>query len=359
MDKSKRYKQVYTSFDVYFGYTSLDLASGVRALICGTLNGSTQIVNVGTFSPERFFHIVEKFKVTLVKANARMANELLHHPGIDSADLSSVKMYICGGSKLTFHTIHTLEKYLRNGKFVQNYGLNETVGSIVLNLKHTHNDCVGQLISGCNVKIINDQGERLGVNEIGELCLKLPHPFLGYLNNVPDINSCIDKEGFLKSGDLARFDENGDLFVVDRKNELFECRNCLVIPTEIEAILNKIDGVKESCVVPIPDKTGMSVPVALIIKTNNSSCTERSIYDAVSSNAFKSIQYCFRWKERRCTNQPCTLYQLSDNFTVSKLLDLFFFIDALPLTVSGKIARNSVKQMAIELFNNRNNVRAI
>lgn len=287
LDKSKGYRQIYTPFDVYLGFTSLDVASGVRALVAGTLNGLTQIVNVGPFSPERFIEIVEKFQVTIAKANALMAIELLHYPEIASANLSSLKLFICGGAKIPLRTIQTLDKYFKNGRFVQNYGLNETVGSIALNLNHVENDSVGQLISGCQAKIVNDQGERFGVNEIGELCLKFPHPFLGYLHNFPDLKSCIDEEGFFKTGDLARFDASGDLFVIDRLKELFKSCSNVVTPSRIEGFLNTIDGVKASCVVPIPDGNGESLPAAFLIKTKNSTCTAQSIYDVVSSKNLK------------------------------------------------------------------------
>lgn len=282
----RRLSTYIRSTDVLLAPATLD---GIRIIITGTINGSTRIVNDGPFSPERFFELVERFKVTYTLSAPFKAVQLLNHPQIETADLSSIKHYTCGGSGASFDTIQCISKYLRGGKLCHSFGMTELVGPVAINFNHTRNECVGQLISGCEVKIVNEEGERLGVGETGEFCIRQPHLFSGYLGDNRSFRDYFDSEGFFITGDIARFDENGDLFIIDRKKEMFKCSDYHVTPTEIEVFLNQIEGVKQSCLVPIPDENYEYLPAALIVRTENSTCTEQSISDAVSSKSINKL----------------------------------------------------------------------
>lgn len=282
LDKIPRLAQYVKSTDTILGFTSLSAICGVRLLMSSILMGAIKIVNHGEFSASRFIDIVERFQVTYTSAAPSRLVQLLDHPSIESANLSSIKFFTSGGAKLTFDQIQRMDDYLTNGKLCYGCGITETIGRIAVNLYHSENDCVGQLVSGCEAKIINDDGDRMGINEHGELCIKQLYNFLGYLGDSDATSNCIDDEGFFRTGDIARFDENGDLFIVDRKKQRFKSCGNLVSPIEIEEFLNKIDGVKLSCLVPIPDPSGDFLSAAVIVKTVNSTCTEEGIYNAVS-----------------------------------------------------------------------------
>lgn len=268
------------------GFENWHFVTGVRLLFGATLNGATRIVNEGSFSPDRFIDLTKRFKVTFALNSAFEISQLLNHTQIDRADLSSLKYYTCGGMKMSIDVIQKLNKYLKNGRFCHNYGMTELLGTIAINLYHARNTSAGQLISGCEAKIINECGNRVGTDEDGELCIRQQYPFLRHLVDDDHENECVhnnfDDEGFFATGDIAHFDQNGDLFIVGRKKDLFKsCGDFMVTPIEIEDFLNKIDGVEQSCVVPIPDVTYHNLPAAVIVKTNNSKCTEKSIFDAV------------------------------------------------------------------------------
>lgn len=262
--------------------------AGIRFLMIATLRGSARIVNQGSFSPERLFDLVERFKVTFTIASPSMIAQLLNHPLIESADLSSVKTYLVGFSKIPFELLKKLDEKLPNGKCCQYYSMTELFGPIAINLEHLQNDCVGQLVCGAEAKIVNEDGQRLGVGEMGELCIKQPFRFAGYIG---DTGNYFDDDGFFATGDVGYFDENSDLFIVDRLKELFKNREYHVIPSEIEAFLDKIDGVQQSCVVPIPDTMCDNLPAAVIVKSERSNCTAESIYQAVSSNSQRKFQF--------------------------------------------------------------------
>lgn len=281
----RRLSHVIQSTDVMLGFTNAYAISGIRHLMAATLNGATRIVNPGPFSPERFFELVQRFKVTFFLSTAYIANQIVDHPQFESADLHSLKQYICAGTKASHTVILRMNEYLNGGKFCHSYGVTETIGTVSINFDHTRNDCVGQLISGCEAKIVNEQGERLDVGETGELCLKQPYLFHGYVGDDQSAPNYFDSEGFYVTGDIARFDENGDLFIVDRKKEQFQCCGYHVQPAEIEGFLNQIDGVKESCLVPIPHPKYDNLPAAVIVKTESSACTKQTIYDSISSKS--------------------------------------------------------------------------
>lgn len=169
----------------------------IRAIIEAILAGASSIVNHGPITPERFFEIVERFKVTHTVVSPYFINKLLNHPLIESANLSSFRLFIVTGSHISFDSLQRMSKHLKDGTFGFGYGMNETTGTMSLNIRHKRNNCVGQLISRFEAKIIGEHGNRLGINEVGELFLRLPCPFLGYLGDNQNLNNILNNEGFL------------------------------------------------------------------------------------------------------------------------------------------------------------------
>lgn len=287
MDNVRRLSSVLQATDIHLSFHGLGGIAVIRRLLIAPLNGYVRIVNPGSFSPERFFDLVERFKVTSVAGcPAPIIAQLLSHSQIDSADLSSVKRIMVGFSKAPLRLIVGMNKMLPNGKCFPTYGMCELVGPVASNLQHLRNDCVGQLISGAEAKIVNEDGQRLGVGEMGEICIRQPFRFSGYIGNA-EKTDYFDDEGFYATGDIGYFDENCDLFIVDRKKAIFKVGCYQVTPSEIEAFLDKIDGVKQSCLVAIPDTECGNLPAAVIVKEDFSNCTEESIYESVLSESQK------------------------------------------------------------------------
>lgn len=284
LHKMDALKGTFLLSDIALKMGVFEAVAGIRYLIGAALNGSTLIVNPGAFTPARFFELVEQFKVTLTTFSAHMLVQILKDPAIKTANLDSIRLFQCGGSTIPFENIQKISEYLKNGKCCTTYGFTESFSTVAANADHTRNNCVGQLLNGYEAIIVNDHGERLGINETGELCIKFPFPFTGYLNHSENIECFVDKDGFFISGDEGHFDENGDLFIDHRIKEVFKRSGHRISPGEIEAFINHIEGVKQSCVVPIPiDEVG-NVAAAIVIKDKLSNCTEQSISDAVSSN---------------------------------------------------------------------------
>lgn len=282
--------EIFKPTDVILTPSNISSVVTIRYLLGATLYGGIFLVHSGAFSPKRFFEIVERFKVTMTYLSIFRITEVLHDPSIATANLDSLAHVQYGGASVSLEIIHKFSKYMRNARVCNTYGLTESYGVIACNLEHPQRyNCVGQLLCNHEAKIVNGQRKRLGTNETGELCVKFAIPFPGYLNKAHEMHLFVDDEGFFMTGDEARFDENGDLFVDDRLKEVFKSRGMKISPAQIEATINNIEGVEQSCVVPIPSELGGYVPAAVVMKAKNSTCTEQKIFDCVLGKVLKTL----------------------------------------------------------------------
>lgn len=206
-------------------------------------------------------------------------------------DLSTIRLIMCGGSKLSINTALSIKKYLKNGCIIQVYGMSEVAGCTSAGFIENEDDTsVGQLVFGTKAKIIDDDGNRLGINESGELCTKTKFKFLGYFNNEEATNSSIDEEGYLKTGDVGYFDEQNNLFLVDRKKDLMKYCSSQISPTELEQFLIKCPSIKSVCVVGIPDDEVGDLPVAVIVQNDNETpISSDEVEQMIASKFFVSV----------------------------------------------------------------------
>lgn len=163
-----------------------------------------------------------------------------------------------------------ITKYLKNGIVMQAYGMSELGGIATIGVTAEENDAsVGRLSFGIEAKIIDEDGNRLGVGETGEICLKTKFKFLGYFDNEDATNGAIDDEGFLLTGDIGYFDEEQKLCLVDRKKDMMKYCASQISPTEIEQLIIQCVSVKAVCVVGIPDDVVGDLPAAVIVRNDN------------------------------------------------------------------------------------------
>lgn len=132
------------------------------------------------------------------------------------------------------------------------------------------------------MKIVDDDGNRLGPNEDGEIAYTTNYKFLGYYGNEEATAELYDDEGFICSGDIGHFDEDGDLFIIDRKKDLMKYCNMQISPSAIEAYLIESPGIKACCVVGIPDEMATDLPAAVVIRADGSNISGQEIYDMVA-----------------------------------------------------------------------------
>lgn len=208
------------------------------------------------------------------------------------------------------------------------YGITEIGGGVSVNL--TGKKCsVGVTVPNVDVKIISEEGVSLGIGQDGEICVKSIFSFIGYYGDENETKSILDTEGWLHTGDIGHFDNDGNLYLVDRKKDILKYKGYQISPTEIEGLIGQNSGVSVVSVVGIPDEIATDLPAAVIVR-KNSNVTEEEIFDLVAKN-------------------------MSD---FKKLRGGVYFVDSIPMTISGKIQKNKVKDIAIHLFKNKEPIHA-
>lgn len=256
-------------------------------LLLGTLNGATRIITKEPFSPELQLHLIEKYRITFT-FNATHHLALVEKcDRIHKSDLSSWRIAEVVGSKVPFHVKTELSKCIPKANITVAYGMSELAGGVSIDYPSVHEkDTIGQLISGCCVKIADENGNRCGLNVDGEICIKTNFKFLGYYGNQQATDEIFDAEGFIQTGDIGHFDEDGNLFIVDRKKELLKYCGFQISPSQIDGFLTKSADIKSACVVGIPDAVLASdLLAAVVVRAKGSKITEQDVYDMVAGNS--------------------------------------------------------------------------
>lgn len=338
----------FRSDDVVMCFSSLYWISGWIALIAGTLNGATRLITTETFTPELYLRFIEQYKVTFAMSSPHNLALILKCGQLHQTDLTSIRLQWVAGGKCSYQVQQKMNSVFPNGKVYTMYGLTEANWGMTFN--SNPKDCVGQLLSCYKIKIIDDDGNRSGIGEDGEIRFKANYRFLGYYNDQKSSEEVFDEEGFIMTGDVGHFDEDGDLFIVDRKKDILKYCGFQISPSQIESYLIGSSKIKSVCIVGIPDTSkDTDLPTAFVIRAENSKITEKEIVVMVAGGfhlLFSTLKIfysiCIQFSSRFSLN--------SDHFAdYCKLRGGVYFVDSLPVTPSGKILRRKVREQAYNL----------
>lgn len=219
--------------DITFSFSTLYWLSGVQIMLLSILDSATRIITTDTFTPELMLRLVEQYKISFVLAATYQSVMCVKCTDLSVRNVSSVRFWRTGGSKVPLLTVLKLNEAIGNDAVHVGYGMSELAGIAFINSQYPKTEANGQLLSSVKVKIVDDDGNRLGVGRIGEICFKTIHKFGGYCGDLEGTVALFDSEGFLKSGDFGYFDENGLMYLVDRKNEFLKYRNYMISPAEL------------------------------------------------------------------------------------------------------------------------------
>ena len=172
-----------------------------------------------------------------------------------------VKIAVSGGSTLKKELQQKLKKKFKKVKIIEGYGLTETAAFISANPPNaTKPGSVGTISDVCEIKIVDSNGNILKSNEIGEIVVRGENVIKEYLNN-----SCTNiKDGWLYTEDLGYLDEDNYLYLVDRKNDVIISKGFNIYPKEVETVLDRYPGIKNSAVIGVVDKVNGEIPVAFL-----------------------------------------------------------------------------------------------
>lgn len=311
--------------EVMFCFSSLYWLSGFGTLIATTMSGSTRIITTEIFTPELFLYIIKKYNVTVTVSSPTYVALTLQSDRLSQSSLSSIKRYWCGGSFVAKELCEQINKFLPNGSIQVAYGMTEIAGLLSMNNSGKSLKSVGKLSVNKKVKLIDDNGRRCSVNEIGEICCLSLYPCLGYYGDEDNTKDTFDEEGYLHTGDNGFFDDEGYLYIVDRKKDILKYKGYQISPSEIEAIILNCPGVSNVCVVGVPDFVCADLPAAVIVR--------KQFGPRITAEEIKNILM------EKCSDSK-------------QLRGGIYFVDSLPLTPSGKVVRRKVRDIAIELYHN-------
>lgn len=272
--------------DIIVDLNSLHWSTGFWFLLLATLNGATRLMTTDEFSPETQLRLIEQYKVTFVFTKAIYVVDILKSGLISGRNLSSVKHMIYGGAKVPLHIKKEFTAHLPNGCVTAGYGLSEMAGGISMEFPDlSGKDTAGRILNGYHIKVIDDDGNRCGIGENGEIRIKSRHKLLGYHKNKQLSESAIDSEGFFLTGDIGNIDKDGYLFINGRKKDVIYY-NEWVFPAKIEDFLIKSPDINGVCVVGVPLDEVKELPTAIVVRADNSTITEEDIFQMVAGTFY-------------------------------------------------------------------------
>jgi acyl-CoA synthetase (AMP-forming)/AMP-acid ligase II len=244
-------------------------ATGFGVVAGGALRAGATVVTMPRFDVEEFLGLIERHRVTSMVVVPPIVLALAKHPAVDHHDLSSLEWIGCGAAPLGAGLQQACTERL-GCPVLQGYGMTEvTAGAAIWPLDTpVVPGAAGKLLPGVRARIVDPQdGGDLGPGEEGELWLHSPAAMSGYRNAAAATAATIDAGGWVHTGDIARIDADGALFVVDRLKELIKVKGFQVAPAELEAVLRTHPGIAEAAVVGMPDERAGEVPKAFVVRS--------------------------------------------------------------------------------------------
>jgi long-chain acyl-CoA synthetase len=256
-----------TPDDVIMGCLPLFHVFGLTcSLNAGVLAGST-LTLIPRFDGTKALSVIERDEVTIFEGVPTMFSAMLHSPDAGTTDVSSLRLCVSGGSAMPVEVMRSFEETF--GCIVlEGYGLSET--SPVASFNHPHAErkagSIGTPIRGVELRLVDDNGTDVPAGEVGEIAIRGENVMKGYWQRPEDTAKAIP-DGWFRTGDLARRDEDGYYFIVDRKKEMIIRGGYNVYPREIEEALYEHPAVAEVACVGIkhPD-LGEEVAAAVALK---------------------------------------------------------------------------------------------
>jgi long-chain acyl-CoA synthetase len=238
---------------------------------CAVLRGCC-VTMLPRFDPEKALEIIERDRVTVFQGVPTMYNAMLHANRADSVDASCLRVCNSGGAAIPVELIRGFEDKF-GCAILEGYGLSET--SPVASFNHPDRErkpgSIGTPIEGVEMQAWDDDGNEVPQGEVGEIVIRGHNVMKGYWERPEATEEAIDEAGWFRTGDMAKVDEDGYFFIVDRKKDLIIRGGYNVYPREVEEVLYEHPAIKEAAVVGVPDEAlGEEVGAAVVLKKGES-----------------------------------------------------------------------------------------
>jgi long-chain acyl-CoA synthetase len=230
------------------------------------------------FTPEDAFDLLESDRVTLFAGVPTMYHALLHHPGAETRDLSSLRFCMTGGAAMPVEVMKAFEARYPV-KILEGYGLSETSPAASFNVpdRPRKPGSIGYPVWGVELAILDENDHPLGDGETGEICIRGHNVMKGYWKR-PDATKEAIRDGWFHSGDVGVRDPDGSYRIVDRKKDMIIRGGFNVYPREIEEVLYAHPAVLEAAVIGVPHEShGEEVKAVVVLKPGQTLTKEELI----------------------------------------------------------------------------------
>ncbi|KAI3418117.1 uncharacterized protein J3R85_013986 [Psidium guajava] len=261
---------------------------GLAAFATGLLASGATIVVLSKFDMHGMLTSIAKHRATYLPLVPPILVAMVNNADQIRAryDLSSLHSVLSGGAPLSREVIEGFVERYPAVRILQGYGLTESagVGASTDSLEESRRyGTAGLLSPSMEARIVDpESGAALGVKRTGELWLRGPTIMKGYFSNAEATASTLDSEGWLRTGDICYFDEDGFIFVVDRLKELIKYKGYQVPPAELEALLLTHPDIADAAVIPFPDKEVGQFPMAYVVRKAERELSETAVMDFVA-----------------------------------------------------------------------------
>ena len=240
--------------DVIMAVLPMFHSFGLSNVVNGGIHGGITMTLMPRFDADKCLEIIQRDKVTLFLGVPTMYFAMLNHPERSTYDLSSMRLCVSGGASIPGEVIKAWEQ-ATGTKILEGYGLSETSPTATFNQLETGQKVgsIGKPVWGVEVKIFDEQDQEVPQGERGEIVIKGHNIMNGYWRK-PEATAETIKNGWFHSGDIGYIDDEGFLFIVDRKKEMIIRGGFNVYPREIEEVIYMHPQVAEAAVVGVPDE---------------------------------------------------------------------------------------------------------
>jgi long-chain acyl-CoA synthetase len=259
------------------------VAGGFWALI-GLFNGRPTVIQ-REVDPVGIVELIARHRVTHAVYVPALLQVLVQVPGIDQADLSSLRCIIYGASPISEDVLVTSIRTF-GCDFLQAYGMTETSGGCIFLPPEDHDvegpnrhrlRAAGLPVAGTEVKVVDAELKPVAVGEVGEVLIRSPQNMVGYWNQPEQTADTILADGFLRTGDAGYLDEDGYLYLHDRVKDMIISGGENVYPAEVENRLMSHPEIADCAVIGVPDDRWGETPKALVVRADGSALSEADV----------------------------------------------------------------------------------
>ncbi|XP_050517590.1 uncharacterized protein LOC126892161 [Diabrotica virgifera virgifera] len=321
---------------IYLSCATLYWISAVIYQLIAIFTGGAK-VTVQKFDPRETLYLIDKYKVTTLFVPPLLATAVLKVGRPEGLDISSFRNFIIVGGYIPKSLLLELRDLLPGTFVSSSYGLTEVSGALTVfktssceDVKerlylHSKPTSVGLIIPGIKAKVVNlDTGKTCGPNEGGELRIKSEFLMSGYHNQ--DTSDSFDSKGWLKTGDIVTYDEDGCFYVKNRIKEMIKYKGWQIAPAMLEQLIMTHPSVDQVVIIGIPHDIHGDHPMAVIVPKE-------------SSTAPIDEEDIIKFVEERVEEKVSHIMRLTAGVK---------FVTSIPMTPSGKIRRREVKKMVLD-----------